>query len=130
VIPLFSRRSFSHTSTSTIETILVKAVDVTQFTSGTLLLRAHSYSITGSATFTVQLKTTAPSIEDPSKDFVINSSLVASATLSSTTAAAPTLIKGDLSSNFGSMLQVSVLITIPSVSTFTGEVSAELVMKD
>ena len=66
---LLSKREFNFDSGSGTVTVL-KAVDVTPYTEGVLLVRVHAADIAGSSSMQVRARTTAPSTEDPSVDFV------------------------------------------------------------
>jgi hypothetical protein len=118
---------------NTIEVPLVKALDVTEWTQGTLIVRVHSAVISSaSSKIEVLLKTTAPTPEDPALDFLeVPASAVATATVDTTVAGNdPCIVVAQLSSGFGSMLQVSIRATqATSSTTLTAVLSAFLVVR-
>ena len=134
IIPLFSRRTFDFSKLQGSQTIpvpIVKAVDVSQYTQATLEVRVHSMTISGgSAYIRVKLYTTAPSAEDPGRDFVYGSAVATTSNLSSSNTA-PTLLVAQVSSGFGGMLAVAVEGEQPGspVVSLTADLSAQLVVK-
>jgi hypothetical protein len=135
-IPLFSKRTFTFTNVvgaTTMEVPLIKAIDVTEWTQGTLIVRVHSATIaTAGSKLDVMLKTTAPTPEDPALDFlVVPASAVASATIDQTVANNdPCVVVAQLSSGFGNMLQLSIQASqVTSSTTMTAALSAMLVMR-
>jgi hypothetical protein len=136
-ITLFPKRTFTFTnmvgSGQTLEVPIIKALDVTEWIQGTLIVRVHSATITtAGSTIDVLLKNTAPTPEDPSLDFlVVPTSAVATATVNTTVAGNdPCIVVAQLSSGFANMLQVSVLGTqATSSTTITASLSAFLVMR-
>ena len=111
--------------------VLVKTQDVRGFREGTLLVRVHAYTIAqADAKFEVRARTTAPSQEDPLRDYLSSSADLASITINNTLTA-PTLLKAGLGSNFGSFLRVYLRGTQGAVwSTLSVTVSVELVLKE
>lgn len=134
IIHLFSRRNFVFSqvqSGTVLKMPIVKAVDVSQYTQGTLEVRVHSTQISGSSAFiTVVLYPTAPSVEAPSTDFVGVSAVATSTAVDSSTVA-PTLIVQSLSANFGGMVTVEVHGQQPGVAVtdLEAELSAILTLK-
>jgi hypothetical protein len=133
IIPIMAKRTLDLSNTTanlTNEVVLVKAVDVSQWTEGELYVRVHGGSITGSATCQVIAKITSPTPEDPSSDFVYGTAM-GTVTISSTeTTAAPTLLRAALTANFGGMLQISFkAVQASSAQTIAPKISIELVMK-
>jgi hypothetical protein len=132
-ITLFPRRVFDYSSVAQGEmltTHLIKAIDVSQYTEGTLLVRVHSRTnIRGDATFKVVLAITSPTAEDPATDFLRNKP-VAEATVNSATEV-PSLMVEQLTAGFGAQLAVFVRATRPAGDTgpIQAELSAELVLK-
>jgi hypothetical protein len=112
-IPLFSRREFDFSEVRgdrCVDVLLVKAVDVSQYTRGTLEVRIHDRDISGSgARIWILAYTTAPTAEDPSVDFIDDSSPVASIVVDdSDDRTPPVLATAELSSGFGGMLAIVV----------------------
>jgi hypothetical protein len=122
-IPLFTKRAFTFSATTT--TPVVKAVDVSHYTEGALIVRVHGGTI-DAGSIAVRARTTAPSPEDPAVDFVSTSN-VAVVTLS-TGLGSGDLGVGALSANFGGFLRVDVVGTYSS-GTLSATLSAELVVK-
>jgi hypothetical protein len=135
-ISLFSRREFDFSKVQgqrCVDIMLVKAVDVSQYTSGTLEVRVHSRTISGvGANICVLAYTTAPTAEDPTVDFVDYSAPVASITVDdSDRRAPPVLATAALSPGFGGMLAIVVRGAQPRVpvDTLAAELSAFLTVK-
>lgn len=124
-IPLITMREYDFASSG--DVVVVKAVPVQNWTSGTLQVRVHSTTVTSSSTLDVKAYTTAPTNEDPTKDFVADSAAVTAQIDSSTTA--PGLVLGSLSANFGAFLRLVVEGTV-SGGTCKATISADLVLKD
>lgn len=133
---LFSRREFDFSRVQGgrgVELMLVKAVDVSQYTRGTLEVRVHSRSISGpGAQICVLAYTTAPTAEDPTVDFLDISSPVASVVIDGAEAhTPPVLVTAALSPGFGGMLAIVVRGQQPRVpvDTLVAELSAFLSLK-
>ena len=72
---------------------------------------------------------TAPSIEDPSREFTLATAVGTASVVQSS--GNPGLVTGNLTSNFGSMLKITIVGTQPSTATtLAATLSAELVLKD
>lgn len=133
-IVLFTRRVFDFTNVGnalSVEIPMVKAIDVTEWTSGQLIIRVHSGTNVTGATGNAQvlLKVTAPTEEDPAVDFV-DPTAVATATINNTVSSAkPTIVRATLSAGFGGMLQCSVKGTGQTSQTVKADISAELVLE-
>lgn len=131
IIAVFSRRLFDFDnvrSPGEVEIILAKAINVEQYTEGTLLVRVHAIDIDCGATIEVIAKASAPSSEDPELDFI--GATVATITIDASVAA-PALVKASFLADPGER----VTITIKGSQTSTApasckaELSAELVVK-
>lgn len=134
IIPIMSRKTINLSNTATSlsnEIVLVKAVDVSQYTEGELYVRVHGGTIGTGATCEVIAKITSPTPEDPASDFVFDTAMATVTIGSSDATAAPKLLRAALSSNFGGMLSISFKATQPSGSaqTIDPEISIELVLK-
>src|SRR5690606_13480434 len=133
--PLFSRREFDFSQVRGdrhVEILLIKAVDVSQYTSGTLEVRVHSKDISGpGACISILAYTTAPTAEDPSVDFVDWSSPVAVIVVDHADDDAPSLLTTALWPRFGGMLAIVIRGTqAPKpVARLTAELSAFLTLK-
>lgn len=125
VINVIPKTSYDFTSGSSTH-VVTKALDVTRYLGGSLLLRSHEHSITSGGSVVVVVKVSAPSDEDPGTDFV--GETVATATLDSATAAAPLLIKDNLDQNFAGFLWIEVVGT-QGTGTTQATISADLAMK-
>lgn len=132
IIPIFSRRSFDFddvaASNKYVEITIAKAIDVSQYTEGTLLVRVHDNNVASNAQIDILVKATAPTSEDPAKDFV--GSTVATVTVDENVNA-PTLMKASFSADPGQMVTVTVKGWQVSGSAVAcnAVLSAELVVK-
>jgi len=132
-ITLFPRRSFDFSNVipgESVATQIIKAMDVSQYTEATLIVRVHSRTdIRDAAEFKVLLATTSPTPEDPTSDF-IHPTPVAAATINSTTVI-PSLVVEQLTPGFGAQLTVFVEATQDAAGAkpIEVELSAELVLK-
>lgn len=130
-IPLFSRRRFDFDnvqSSAFVEVSMIQAVDVRQYTEGTLLVRIHAHDIEPGAKIEVIARATAPTDEDPERDFV--GVTVATVTIDATVAA-PTLRKASFTSDPGERVTIAVRGSQPCGEPVScdAELSAELVVK-
>lgn len=131
IIPVFSRRMFDFDNVQSpgeLEFVIAKAIDVEQYTEGTLLVRVHALEIDRRAKIEVIAKATAPSDEDPEVDFVGETVVVATIDAA---VCAPALIKASFWSDPGE--QVTILVrgsqTGTAPASCSAELSAELVVK-
>jgi hypothetical protein len=122
-IPLFTKRQYSFTADTTVP--VVKAVDVSQYTEGALVVRVHEASISAGS-LVVRARTTAPSPEEPSTDFYLTTD--AAVVTFTSAAAAGDLGRGALSSDFGGFLRIEVHADWSS-DTIQATLSADLVVK-
>jgi hypothetical protein len=121
-IPLFSRKTFTLSSTSKI--IEVREVSVDQYTEGVLLVRCHAAPpATGSVAVVAYSISNTP--DEPQTDFIDPDTAVATCTIDSSVEAGD-LVRATLSSGFGGGLQIRVEASSPSTSPI---LSGELVMK-
>lgn len=124
VIKVIPKTTYDFTSGSSTY-VVCRALDVTDSSSGSLLVRSHDHTITSGGRIEVVVKISAPSHEEPSIDFVGDA--VATATLDSSTPAAPLLLKEDLDPSFGGFLRVEIVGTKGS-STTQATISCDLAM--
>ncbi len=124
VIKVIPKTTYDFTSGSATH-VVCRALDVTASSQGALLVRAHDHSIASGGSVVVTVKISAPSHEEPSIDFIGDE--VASATLNSSSPAAPLLIKDDLDAAFGGFLWVEVVGTQGSGTT-SATISCDLAM--
>lgn len=131
-IPLISRRSFDFSNigiNGSVYTQLVKAIDVSQYTSGTLGVRIHSKNIVAGGSISVMAYMTAPTPEEPNVDFIDFTSAVATVAVDNS-GTAPALELASLSSGFGGMLTIFVQGDQPTApGTIEAELSAFIVLK-
>lgn len=131
-IDLFSRRTFVFTdmgANKTQQLVLETSVGVEAWTSGLLEMRVHSTTMPSGSTVELRLYTTAPTSEDPARDFVVATAAATASLAAADTA--PKLCPGALSANFGSELRaVLVATTTGTTGTFVVELSARLSVKD
>jgi hypothetical protein len=128
LIPVFNKRDFTFTATTTVGLVAAKAIPVDDYTEGTLLVRVHSGTLTGSNTIVLKVRSTAPTAEDPAVDFVVTASDLAVATVSST-ATTGTLLRTPFTAGFGGYVRVEVWANYPSGTSCTAVLSAELSVK-
>ncbi len=124
VLKVIPKTTYDFTSGSSTH-VVCRALDVTNSSSGALLVRSHAHTISSGGSIDVVVKISAPSHEDPSIDFVGNT--VATATLGESTPVAPLLLKDDLDASFGGFLWVEVVGTKGS-STTQATISCDLAM--
>jgi hypothetical protein len=124
VIPLLSMREFTFSGTH--EVVLEKALQVPRWTSGTILLRCHENGITDENTIELVVRASAPSLDDPSQDFVFATELASPGFDRNTVA--PDLKIASLGADFGGHLQVVVAGTFGS-GTCRATISADLSLK-
>lgn len=124
-IPLITMREYDFASSG--EVVVIKAVPVQNWTSGILQVRVHATTVTSSSTIDVKAYVTAPTNEDPTKDFVAGSAAGTAQIDSSTTA--PGLVLATVSANFGAFLRIVIAGTV-SGGTCKATISADLVLKD
>lgn len=115
--------------------VLVKALDVTAYRSGSLQVRVLDPTWSGGASpcsAAVKAYTTAPSSDDPSADFVADSAS-ATATLANggSTASDGDLVQDALDSNFGSHLRLVLEVTQGTpAGTFQFTISAAMELNE
>lgn len=124
-IPVLTRRRYDFSSGYAMVPVVTE-VDVRGWTSGTLLLRLHLSEITGNSTFVLSAYNSAPTREDPSRDFIA-SAAVAACNLTSSDVA-PKLIMSPFLTEFVDYLRFYVE-GLPSGGVAKATVSAELVLK-
>ena len=134
--PLFSRRELDFSKVQGgrhVDIMLVKAVDVSQYTRGVLEVRVHGKDISGpGACIGVLAYTTAPTGEDPSVDFIDWSSPVAAVLVDdSDSHPPPILLTSPLWPGFGGMLAIVVRGSQPTapVERLAAELSALVTLK-
>lgn len=112
--------------------VLVKALDVVAYRSGTLQVRVHDADY-GSNTPTLEVVAymTCPSKDDPSQDFVGDAKATVTLKDGSTTVAAEGLGQDDLAASFGSHLRIVLEATqADPADTLQATISAELVLNE
>lgn len=131
MIPVFSRRMFDFDNVQSpgeVEFVIAKAIDVEQYTEGTLLVRVHAHDIDRGAKIEVIARATAPSSEDPELDFVGETVVIVTV---DATVRAPELVKASFWADPGERVTITVkgsqLSTAPV--SCNAELSAELVVK-
>ena len=122
---VISKRSYNFDNGSA-TVVAVKAVDVTNWREGTLIVRVHDSGVASSSTLKVVAYITAPSDDEPSVDFV-GTTAKATCTLTSTSAAGDLEVAA-LSDDFGAYLQIKVEGT-QSGGNCNATISVELVLK-
>jgi hypothetical protein len=132
VVNLFSMRQFDFSNVGdddTLELPIVKALDVSQYTEGKIVVRIHNHSVPSGGSIDIKAYITAPSVEDPSVEFTATSAIGSASVVYGS--ANPGLVTGNITSNFGGMLKITVLGDQPATATtMTATLSADLVLKD
>ena len=126
-IPILSKREYNFTNGSG-TVIVAKAVPVAQWTQGSLGVRVHAASFTGNSKIEVVVKTTAPSPEEPSVDFIDTTAAIATATVDSGNSVGD-LERSALADDFGGFVQITVVGTLDT-GNCVATISADLVVKD
>ena len=125
--PILSKRLYNFVNGSA-TFVAAKAVPVVNWTQGSLLARVHDASFTGSSKIEVIAKTTAPSAEEPSVDFIATGAAVATATIDSGNTAGD-VEKAALGADFGAFLQITIVGTLDT-GNCSATISIDLVVKD
>lgn len=132
IVNILSLREFDFTDVGdgdSVEIPIVKALDVSQYTEGKILVRVHNHDVPANGSIDVKAYITAPSIEDPSREFILPTAVATASVVQGS--GNPGLVTGNLTSNFGAMLKITVVGTQPSTATtLTATLSAEIVLKD
>ncbi len=133
VIDLFpkERLNFQSLQTGSSETVvLVEELDTSCFGDGVLMVRVHANQITGTSTMTVEVRSVAPSEDDPSTYFVASTATTSVVIDSTAASAAGKLLLGPFTSGFGSCIRVSVIGSRGgAVDVITADLSAALVSR-
>jgi hypothetical protein len=107
--------------------VAVKAIDVSAYREGMLVVRAHTRDIVNaSSIIEVQAFVTAPSSEDPSVDWVASAAL---ATATITNGSTAFFITANLA-NMGGFLRIVVKGTRISSGNCNANISIDLVLKE
>lgn len=126
MIPLFTKRQFDFGAAAA-SFIVIRSLDVSQWTEGVLQCRLHSVDIGASGQIDVEAYPIANTAEEPDTDYV---SGTAAATVSwGASDTAPDLGKTALTSGFGGAVQIKLTGTAPASGNLIATLSAELVMK-
>lgn len=132
IIPVFTKRTFDFSnlgSSATAEYVMVKSLDVSQWTSVSLWIRVHSNSIApDDAEIQVVVYPTDPSAEEPSVDFVDSDTYAYYAVQKST--AAPGLLGLNISSISDGFVRISVKgVQGSTPGTSSADLSVDVVAK-
>jgi hypothetical protein len=134
-IPILTERLYDFSnlgSGAQSDVVLVKALDVTAYRSGTLQVRVHDADYGPNApTLEVVAYMSCPSTDDPSQDFVGDAKATVTLKDATTTVAAGELGQDDLAASFGSHLRIVLEATQSDpFDTLSATISAELVLKE
>ena len=131
IVRLVSKQKFDFSQLAinqTQDVVAAKAVDISSYREGTVLIRLHASTMAASQILRVVAKLEAPTSEDPSTDFIAASETVSSDIINTT--AAGTLVALALPANAGAWLRVLVRGIMPaSVATFNATLSIDLSLK-
>lgn len=135
VIPVLSERLYDFSSLgSSVQTtvVLVKAIDVAMYRSGTLNVRVHLADYgAGSPTLQVVAYVTAPSCDEPDVDFIGDAKATVVLKDGSTDIGTGELGRDDLTASFASHLRIVLEATQAStMDTLQATISAELVLDE
>lgn len=130
--PFLARKAYDHSAMSggvTVDTVLVRALDVVEMRAGELLVRVHSINIASPGQLRLLAMTTSPSRDSPETDFVVTSSTVADATLE--TASTGALVRVVLTPGFGSHLRLVLRAVVATLAqTHKATLSAALALRE
>jgi hypothetical protein len=130
-VPLFSRRRFAFSTLGpgeALEWVMARAAEV-EYGDATLLVRVHEATVENQSRVVVQVRTTAPTCEDPATDFV-SSKILASATVDASVDA-KALLADSLTGDLGGYVQVNVRGERNGASdTVFAVLSAELIVRE
>lgn len=126
-IPLMTKREFNF-ATAAGSVVIIRSLDVSQWTEGTLQVRIHENSNAGTAQIDVNAYAISNTPEEPSVDYLDGTAVATVSVGVSGTDTAPLLKTAALASGFGGALQIKVEAT--AGSTVQATLSAALVMKD
>jgi hypothetical protein len=134
-IPILTERLYDFSnlgSGATSDVVIVKAIDVSAYRSGTLQVRVHDADYgSNSPTLKVVAYMTCPSIDDPSVDFVGDAKATVTLEGGVTTVAAGELGDAALAASFGSHLRIVVEATqADPADTLRATLSADLVLHE
>ena len=108
-----------------------KAIDVSAYREANLIVRVHSYNVSGSGTsITVNVYPEAPTDEDPATDFIGTSTVATTGTISQTNTF-PLLNVQGVSTPFGGWLRIKLTGTqgATASTTFSVTISIDIVAK-
>lgn len=118
-------------SSTATEMVLVRALNVSAHREGIVVLRAHGDHTTAAGqTLVLKAYNTAPTSEDPAREFVDTTTVIATCTLTMTSAG--TLVKfAQVSAPFGPYIKFVLFATQTNQGTaFTATVSADGVFRE
>lgn len=125
---------FTPVGTTASETIIARALNAVPYREGVLVARVHSKSSTTSAgqTLSVVIRAVAPSVDDPSVDFELTGSDVASVSFNcSATYPCPMMAVGAFVAPFAPQLRVLLRYSQATQNdVFTASISVDLVMRE
>lgn len=125
--------TFTPVGTTVSETIIARALNVVPYREGVLIARVHGKSSSvGTQTLSVIVRQVAPSADDPSAEFVVTGSNIASVSFNCGSATtAPLTAFGSFTAPFAPFVRV-LLQTQQGTqnTTFTASVSVDLVLRE
>jgi hypothetical protein len=130
LVPLFSLRNFSFstlTASTSLEIVLVRALDVLEAREASLLVRVHARTIDSGSSIAISLRAVAPSQEEPGTDFPDDTSPLATVTISAGTTV--TLGMASVTSGMPAWGRVVIKGTRGSSGSCQADLAADLVLK-
>ena len=133
-VPLFNEQDFDFdnlSSSTSANVTIAKALDVTPYTEGRILVRVHGVDVGTGSDLTLYAYMAAPSNEEPNTDFVFDdqtSDAIAVATVSASAATAD-LVVANFDANFGSHVRL-VLTATKGTGNCNASLSADLALKE
>lgn len=132
LVPFLSRKVYDHSAMSgsvTVDTVLVRALDVIDARAGELLVRIHTINVLSPGQLRLLAFTTSPSPDSPETDFVLTSPVIAQATLE--TASVGQLVRVALTSGFGSHLRLVLRAVVAAgAQSHKATLSAALALRE
>lgn len=131
LVPLFSFRRFSFstlTASTSLEIVLVRALDVLAAREASLLVRVHTRTIDTGSSIAISLRAASPSLEAPGTDFPDDTTPLATVTISSGTTA--TLGMASVTSGIPAWGRVVIKGARGSSGSCLADLAADLVLKE
>jgi hypothetical protein len=118
-------------SSTPTEMVLARALDVTPYREGVMLIRAHaSHTNASGQVLVLKAYNTAPTGDDPGYEFT-NATVIATCTLTLASVSGALVNFAEISAPFGPYLKFVLMATQTTQNTaFTGTISADVVFRE